>query len=211
MIPVRTQRTQSIDSTLVADLELVERVVGGDKSAFEVLYARYAPAVWRRLKRLAFSREDAQDLLQQTFLEAYRAIARYRPEGSLESWLHGIAFHVAANHIKARRRKWWQLLAPQHTNADGDQAPMIERSPSQRPSPEEQAENRELVAQMVQLLEAMPLKKRVAFCLYQFEGLALADIGQLVNASAQTVWARVESVRKELHEKLGYGDPSDSS
>lgn len=186
-----------------SDQDLVARVLDGDGRAFEPLYRRHATVVGRRLHRIVYRADEAADLLQLTFLEAFRSLHRWRPDASFESWLHGIAFRLVGNHIKARRRKWWQLFSPAESGQDA--------APSDS-DPENQAESREQVAHMYAVLDQLPVKKRVAFCMYEFEGLDLAEIGTLMGVSAQTVWARVESARQELKARLGYSaEPDDAT
>lgn len=169
------------------DYALVMRALDGEPRAFELLYHRHAPTIGRRLRHMVHQKEDADDLLQATFYEAHRSLARFRADASFESWLHAIAFRLVGNHIKARRRKWWQVLAPEPVDT------VLAGSDL-----ENQVDSRQQVARLYALLDSLPPDKRIAFCLYEFEGLELAEIGKLMGTSAQTIWARVESARKAL-------------
>lgn len=182
-----------------SDFALVTRALDGDPRAFELLYRRHAPTIGRRLRHLVREQEDADDLLQATFYEAHRGLARFRADASFESWLHGIAFRLVGNHIKARRRKWWQVLS--HAPADDTEAASTDL--------ERQADHRQQISRLYAALDTLPTDKRTAFCLYEFEGLELAEIGQLMGTSPQTIWARVESARKALVVRLGVpaGEP----
>ena len=177
----------------ISDYQLAVRVLEGDPRGFELLYQRHAPIIGRRLRRLVRQREDADDLLQAVFYEAHRSLARFRPEASFEGWLHAIAFRLVGNHIKASRRKWWQVFSPDAADEIGT---------AQAPDLAAQAESRQQISRLYAVLDTLPPQKRIAFCLHELEGVELAEIGRLMGTSAQTIWARVESVRKELLKHL---------
>ena len=172
-----------------SDFQLVTRAREGDPTAFTLLYRRHAPAISRRLRRLVYQTEDADELLQATFYEAHKRLSRYRADASFEGWLNAIAFGLVGNHIKARRRKWWQVFSGAETEVD--QAP-------QAPDAEAKLASRQQISKLYALLDTLPADKRIAFCMHELEGLELAEIGRLMGTSAQTIWARVESVRKTL-------------
>jgi RNA polymerase sigma-70 factor (ECF subfamily) len=160
------------------------------------LYERHAPALSRRLLRLLGRPDEVGDVMQVTFLELHRALARYQPDRSFGAWLHGFAFFVAARHLKARRRRWWLR------HADEGQ---IDAAPDSTTSPEEQADQRALVRAVYAVLDTLPAKKRVAFTMHVFEGMSLTEIGEITGDSPQTIRARVESARAKIHKSLRSG------
>lgn len=188
-----------------SDFALATRSLDGDRRAFEALYRRHAPALARRLHRILYRSDEAQDVLQSTFTAAWKNLSRFRADASFEGWLNAIAYGVIGNHLKAKRRHWWQKLA---SRSDDDESEPLSRAPDVRDD-SARPESREMLEQMYKLLDEMPVKKRVAFTLYEFEGLELKEIGSMVGASVATVWARVESARRELKEKLGLEGEAD--
>lgn len=184
------------------DAELVSRALGGDTHAFSLLYRRHAPMVGRRLQRIVGRPEDAKDLLQMTFIEAHRVLARYEPERSFASWLHGIAFNVTGRYLRARRRKWWLSF--------GSAAQEREPASALSRSAETTLGERQQAREIFDVLATMRPDKCIAFACYELEQLNITEIGALVGASPQTVWARIQSARKEVRRKLHLDEPSES-
>ncbi len=180
-----------------SDYELVTRALKNDPRAFDLLYLRYAPAIGRRLRRLVFQDEDAEDLMQATFFEAHNGLARFRADASFEGWLYAIAFRLVGNYIKASKRKWWHISTP---------GPTVDDTAVGGTAVDDQAASRQRISKLYRLLDELTPPKRIAFVLHEFEGLDLTEIGRLMGATPQTTWARVESARKTLREKLGDDD-----
>jgi RNA polymerase sigma-70 factor, ECF subfamily len=143
--------------------------------------------VYARLTQLVGPTGDREDLLQQVFLELYRALPRFRADSSIGTFIHGIAVHVAIDHLRRRRRR------PQDfTAAELDE--LIDGSPS----PEERARRQGELGQMLALLERIKPDKRIAFALVAIAGLSLDEAAALVDASADVVKQRVLRARREL-------------
>lgn len=187
------------DPSAATEWALVRRSVDGDERAFGELYARYAPALSRRLLRLLGRPDEVSDVMQITFLELHRALERYDADRPFGAWLNGFAFFVAARHLKARRRRWWQRLG-------SDQE--LAAAPAGGQNPEEQAGQRALVRAVYAVLDTLPAKKRVAFTMHVFEGMSLTEIGELTGDSPQTIRARVESARDAVQKLLRKGGRS---
>jgi RNA polymerase sigma-70 factor, ECF subfamily len=189
---VETEEEQGIDA--LSDQELVRRVRGGDASAFRMLYERHSPKAARRLRAILFDQQDVEDVLQSTFLEAHRALDRFRPDGSFSTWLHGISYNVVFRYLRTRRRRRW------HTHAR--LADVDHQLRTADATPDSQAVGERLALEIQGVLERQSVDKRVAFALFEFEGLGLREIGELVGASPQTVRARVESARLAIKKHL---------
>jgi RNA polymerase sigma-70 factor (ECF subfamily) len=173
------------------DQALVARVLDGDDSAFAELYHRHQPVLSRRVYRVLGHLPDVEDVLQVTFVEAYRSLPRYQPDRPFAPWLSGIAFRQVASHLRRARRRAWLRF--------GEEADPIDRSVV---SSEERAIQRQLLALLYQALDSLPAKKRIAFSLHALEGLGFTEIGEMVGASPQTVRARVLSARKKILERF---------
>ncbi len=176
------------------DAELVAAALAGDTHAFTFLYRRHAPVVGRRLRYIVGNSEDARDLLQMTFVEVHRCLARYQPDRPFGAWLHGIAFHVTGRYLKARRRKWWLSF--------GEATPERSRPSDLASSTETRVSQRQEVAEVFAVLNEMGADKRIAFVLREFEQLDLSEVASLTQVTRQTAWARIESARRELRSKL---------
>lgn len=172
-----------------SDQDLVARVLAGDRQAFAALYSRHQAVIARRLRRVLRHLHDVEDVLQVTFVEAYKCLDRYEPDRPFVLWVQGIAFRQAANHLRRSRRWWWLRLAREDEDLD---------VASNEASSEEQAIERELLAYLYRSINKLPAKKRVAFTLHVLEGLGFTEIGDIVDESPQTIRARVHSARDAI-------------
>jgi RNA polymerase sigma-70 factor (ECF subfamily) len=169
------------------DHALATAARAGDHAAYTALYQRYAGRVYARLTQLVGPTRDREDLLQQAFLELYRALPRFRSESSIGTFIYGIAVHVAIDYLRRRRRR------PQDfTAAELDE--MIDGSPT----PEDRARRRDELGQVLGLLERIKPDKRVAFALVAIGGLSLDEAALHVGTSADVVKQRVLRARREL-------------
>lgn len=173
--------------------ELVARWRNGDLAAFDALYHTHAPMLARRLRRVVGNVADTEDLLQQTFITAHKTLARFRSDAPLGPWLAGISFHLVGNYLRAKKRR-----RRRETGREEQALPNHEASGDA----ERQHVNRDLAHELYQKLQQLPDDKRLAFTLHHIEGLGVTEIGKLVGASPQTVWARIESARLRLEEML---------
>lgn len=159
-----------------------------DRQAFDALYRRHAQRVYARLTRLIGPSLEREDLMQQIFLELYRALPSYRGEGSFASFVHGITVRVGYDYLRQRARKRSVPLS------DDDLAALI----AVGGSPEAQARERELLARAFRLLDALKPKKRIAFVLHVVEGMSLEEMSRMLDTDARTLGQRVAYARREL-------------
>jgi RNA polymerase sigma-70 factor, ECF subfamily len=194
--PMRDEAASTPAPLAVADPEewLVRRAARGERSAREDLYRRHVDAVWRRLTRLVGPDPEREDLLQQIFLEVFQQLAQFRGDAAFATYLYRVQTNIAFDHLKRRGRRPLPLPAE-----------MLEAFAAREASPEQQAVSRQRLAQIWAALDRMKPKKRIALVLQVVEGLSLEQIGELVEASADTVAKRIEHARKELQAALSRG------
>jgi RNA polymerase sigma-70 factor (ECF subfamily) len=181
-----------------ADLQderrLVAAAAAGDAAAFRELHRRHLPAVHARLTLMIGPGPERDDLIQQIFLDAYRALARFRGDARFATFLNRIAINVACDHLERRRRS-------QSRHATLDEA-QLDRLVAPGASPEARASERQQLAQAFEHLEAIRPKKRIAFVLVAVQGLSLDEAADLLDASAETVKQRVLHARKEITARM---------
>ena len=170
------------------DRELIDRATRGDRNAFTELYRRHVDAVYRRLSHLVGPDPEREDLLQQVFLDVFRAIASFRGEAAFSTWLYRIIVNVAYEHLRRRGRRAPSPLAVEDLELVA--APGL--------SPEAAARQQQQVALVLRLLVRLKPQKRIAFILRVVEGLSLEEIGEIVGASAPAVGQRVKHAQREL-------------
>lgn len=169
------------------DDALIAAARNGDHAAYTALYERYADRVYARLTQLVGPTSDREDLLQQVFLELYRALPRFRAESSIGTFIHGIAVHVALDHLRRRGRR------PQHfTPVELDE--LIDGSPT----PEECARRRDELGRVLALLDRIKPAKRIAFALVAIAGLSLDEAAELIATTPDAIKQRVLRARREL-------------
>jgi len=176
------------------DRALVEAAATGDAAAFRELYRRHLPTVHARLTLMVGPGPEREDLIQQIFLDAYRALARFRGDARFGTFLHRIAINVACDHLEARRRSGAR-------DAPLDEA-HLDRLVAPGASPESRASQRQDLAQAFAHLEAIRPKKRIAFVLVAVQGLSLDEAAELLDASTETVKQRVLHARKEITARI---------
>lgn len=163
----------------LSDEQLMQAYIAGDRRAFEEMFTRYAPRITRLMRRDVGS-ADADDLVQQTFLQLHRARRDFRPEARVRPWLYTIAFNLKRQYFRRRGRK------PESS---------LEADPIQDAS-QRGPEAAIYAAQLRRALNALPEPQREAIVLHWFEGLTYPEV-------AQVVGAKVNAVRVRAHR--GYG------
>ena len=179
------------------DDAIIAAIRAGDLDGFAELYRRHADQLFALFTRLVGPGSEREDLIQETFVEAYRALPSFRGEAAFATFLHRIAVRVGCDFL-ARRTRGARMLT--------DEKALDELAASQcspQASPEASAESRLELARAFRLLASLSAKRRAAFVLVAIEGLSLAEAGEALGIDEQAVKQRVLSARKELLAKLG--------
>jgi RNA polymerase sigma-70 factor, ECF subfamily len=180
-----------------SDAEAVARARSGDTEAFRVLVERYSPLVHRVAHRLTGSEHDADDVVQETFLRAYRRLDLFEDRAQFGSWLYRIAANCAYDVLRGRRRDERRFeVSDDDTPADQD------RFPSEDPSPERLAFGAEVRRRMEAALTRLSPAERSAFVLRHFEGFSIEEIGRTLDldtsATKHSIFRAVQKVRRAL-------------
>lgn len=173
---------------------LVEAAGRGDREAFTELYRRHLDSVYARLTRVIGPVPERDDLVQQIFLDVYRALPRFRGEAAFSTFLHRIVLNVACEHLERRRRG--------RGRNEPLEAQQLETLIAPGTSPEERARQRQELARLFALLEGLSPKRRAAFVLVAIEGMPLDDAAALLDAKAPAIKQRVLEARRELAREL---------
>ncbi len=168
----------------------VARARAGDEGAFRVLVERHAHAVFRLAFRLTGNEHDAEDVVQEAFLKAYRQIGQFEERSQFGSWLHRIAANCAYDLLRSRQRRSEDPIA----GADGDDPLAL---PAPAPSPERLAASREIDERVARALRRLSAQERAAFLLRHREGFSLREIGAVLGCDTDAVKQSVcRAVRK---------------
>jgi RNA polymerase sigma-70 factor (ECF subfamily) len=184
------------------DEELVDRAVGGDRQAFEELVIRYQDRVYNLLFRLTGSSADAEDLAQETFLKAYRALASFRRGSKFYTWLFRIAVNAgySLGRKQANRQRIEGLSLDATANADQGDDPTTWRDRMAGPTadPSEELEQRQLRERIQEGVTKLDEDFRAVILLREMEGLDYASISEALDISYAAVRSRLYRARSEL-------------
>jgi RNA polymerase sigma-70 factor (ECF subfamily) len=166
----------------------------GDGDAFRVLVEAHARRAFSLAFRLTGSAQDAEDVVQESFIRAYRRLPSFESRANFGTWLHRIVVNCAIDSIRARH--------PQATDADGDVAEAIEIMPSDTPSPERLARSAEVRRHLAASMEKLTALERLAFVLRHDEGRSIDEIGRTLgireSAAKHAVFRAVRKLRASL-------------
>jgi RNA polymerase sigma-70 factor (ECF subfamily) len=178
-----------------SDAGVVAQVCAGDSGAFRVLVERHSRPVFRLAYRLTGNQEDAEDVVQETFLRAYRRLERFESRSGFGTWIHRIAVNCAMDLLRQRPRH--QTAAPLD-NFDGAADVPDEGAAG----PERLAESAQIRAKLNRVLDELTPAERTAFMLRHFEGRSLAEIGRVLglrtSATKHSIFRAVQKMRRAL-------------
>ncbi len=181
------------------DQQLVERAQRGDKHAFELLVIKYQRKLTRLLSRFIRDASEVEDVTQEAFIKAYRALPSFRGDSAFYTWLYRIGINTAKNYLVAMRRR-----APTVTGVDSEEAEGIEEGEQLRDlnTPENQLMTRQIAETVDQSLQELPEELRTAITLREIDGLSYEEIAQVMNCPIGTVRSRIFRAREAIAARL---------
>jgi len=181
------------------DQQLVERAQRGDKKAFELLVVKYQRKLARLLSRFVRDASEVEDVTQEAFIKAYRALPSFRGDSAFYTWLYRIGINTAKNYLVSLGRR-----APTVTGVDSEDAEGIEEGDQLRDlnTPESQMMTRQLGETVNQALQELPEELRTAITLREIDGMSYEEIAQIMNCPIGTVRSRIFRAREAIAERL---------
>jgi RNA polymerase sigma-70 factor (ECF subfamily) len=188
---VRTERE--------CDQLLVERVQSGDKRAFDVLVSKYQRRLMRLVSRLVHDPAEAEDVVQETFIKAYRALRHFRGDSAFYTWLYRIGINTAKNYLVTLGRR-----TPTSTDTDAEQAETFDDGDNLRDinTPESMLASKQIAETVNAAMDLLPLELRTAIVLREIEGLSYEEISEIMACPIGTVRSRIFRAREVIAEKL---------
>ena len=180
------------------DLAIVKRVQAGDDAAFNLLVRKYQHKVLNLVARYVYDSGDVEDVAQEVFVKAYRAIGGFRGDSAFYTWLYRIAINTAKNHLVAQSRR------PPQTDVDAQDAEMIEAGRNLREveTPESSLLSRELAQRITSAVRDLPEELRTAITLREMEGLSYEEIATVMDCPIGTVRSRIFRAREAIDQQL---------
>jgi RNA polymerase sigma-70 factor (ECF subfamily) len=181
------------------DQRLVERAQRGDKQAFELLVAKYQRKLARLLSRFIRDPAEVEDVAQEAFIKAYRALPSFRGESAFYTWLYRIGINTAKNYLVAMGRR-----APTTTEFDSEDAENFEDGEQLRDAntPENELMSKQIAKTVNETMEALPDELRTAIVLREIDGLSYEEIATVMNCPIGTVRSRIFRARETIAERL---------
>ncbi len=181
------------------DQLLVERVQRGDKKAFELLVIKYQRKLMRLVSRLVRDQAEAEDVVQEAFIKAYRALPQFRGESAFYTWLYRIGINTAKNYLVTQGRR-----APTSTETNAEEAETFDDAEQLRDinTPESMLATKQIAATVNLAMESLPEELRVAISLREIEGLSYDEIAEAMGCPIGTVRSRIFRAREAIAEKL---------
>jgi len=181
------------------DQQLVERVQHGDKHAFDLLVTKYQRKLGRLISRFVRDPGDAQDVTQDAFIKAYRALPGFRGESAFYTWLYRIGINTAKNHLLSNKRR-----PPTSTYFDAEDSESFEEASllQEISTPENELMSKQVVEVVQASLQQLPEDLRSALTLREIEGLSYEEIASVMNCPVGTVRSRIFRAREAVAENL---------
>ena len=180
------------------DQELVRRVQKGDKRAFDLLYSRYQHKIAGLVSRFIRDAHEVEDVTQEAFIKAYRALPRFRGDSAFYTWLYRIAINTSKNYLVSRNRR------PPATDIDAEDAEFMDGADGLRQveNPQNELARDELARVIDQAIADLPSDLRAAVSLREFESLSYEQIAEVMDCPVGTVRSRIFRAREAIDQKI---------
>lgn len=198
-----TKRAASMSDREI-DQQLVVKAQAGDKRAFELLVIKYQRKVERLLSRIMRDQSEIEDVTQEAFIKAYRALGNFRGDSAFYTWLYRIAVNTAKNYLISQGRR-----APTSTGYDPEEAENFEDAMGLRDvaTPDAELMSKQIGQIVTRTINALPDELRTAITLREIEGLSYEEIAEIMDCPIGTVRSRIfrarEAVATQLRPQLG--------
>lgn len=180
------------------DQQLVERVQRGDKRAFDLLVIKYQHKVLAVISRFVRDHAEAQDVAQEAFIKAYRALPNFRGESAFYTWIYRIAINTAKNYLVARNRR------PPTTDVEIDDAEFFDGNSGMHEmnTPEHNILTDELQKVIESAFADLPVDLRTAVTLRELDGLSYEEIAEVMECPVGTVRSRIFRAREAIDKRI---------
>jgi RNA polymerase sigma-70 factor, ECF subfamily len=195
--PVSPIEVRAIDS----DAPLVERAVAGDHKAFELLVIKYQRRIQRLIGRMVRDVDLVEDIAQETFIRAYRALAQFRGDAQFYTWLYRIAVNTAKKSLMDLKRNP-TVSENSFKSDDDDETSPLENELTSSETPDAVLASKEIAQIINTALEALPEELRQAITLREIEGLSYEEISEAMNCPIGTVRSRIFRAREAISLKV---------
>ncbi len=190
-----------VDKSKDTDADLVARTVAGDKKAFELLVIKYERRIQRLIGRMVRDVDLVEDIAQETFIRAYRALAQFRGDAQFYTWLYRIAVNTAKKALMELKRD--PTISENSFKSGGDdETSPFENELTTSETPEAILASKEIAEMVNAAMAALPDELRQAITLREIEGLSYEEISEMMNCPIGTVRSRIFRAREAISQKV---------
>ena len=184
-----------------SDLLLVERSVAGDQKAFELLVIKYQRRIQRLIGRMVRDVDLVEDIAQETFIRAYRALAQFRGDAQFYTWLYRIAVNTAKKALMDMKRDP-TVSENSFKSSDDDETSVLENELTSSETPDAVLASKEIVQMVNSAMEDLPEELRQAITLREIEGLTYEEISEAMSCPIGTVRSRIFRAREAISQRI---------
>ena len=177
------------------DQELVERAQQGDTKAFEMLVVKYNRRLGRLLSRFIKDEHEVNDVVQESFIKAYRALPNFRGDSAFYTWLYRISINTAKNFLANNNKR--PIMASEITNGDGEVMDVVEQV-ADNLTPEAELMNKQILQTVESAVAKLPEDLRGAITLREMDGLSYEEIAEVMQCPIGTVRSRIFRAREVI-------------
>jgi len=188
----------SVKLARVKDDEIIRLILKGDSNYFRLLVDRYQNMVFRTCVGFIHNKDEAEDLTQEIFIQAYLSLKKFRQEASFSTWLYRIAVNASLNRIKRQVRTW----PGYHQGENEDERTLI--SVADNDDPEKMLIQQEHKRWVQKALDSLPENQRVAIVLSKYDDLSQREIAEIMDTSEGAVEALLQRAKAGLRKKLSH-------
>jgi len=184
-----------------SDALAVERTLAGERDAFRVLVERHSQQLFRLAYRMTGNEQDAEEVVQEAFLRAYRNLGQFGSRANFGTWAYRIAANYAIDRMRQKKKEDSRRSTPSALSEETEQDP-LDLVPDERPNPDRLTVNNELRKKMQEALKNLSYSERTAFVMRHWEGCAIEEIAAVLksttSAAKNTVFRSVQKLRRAL-------------
>jgi RNA polymerase sigma-70 factor, ECF subfamily len=200
--PIRCRHERAMNEQGDADALLVERAKRGEVSAFEMLVVKYQRRIERLIGRMVRDTDLVQDIAQETFIRAYRALPQFRGDSAFYTWLYRIAVNTAKKALVEKKRDPVVFEGALVSTEEGEEPSRVESVLTDGETPETVLAGRQVAATVNAAIDALSEDLRQAIVLREIEGLSYEEIADVMNCPIGTVRSRIFRAREAIAVKL---------
>jgi len=180
------------------DLEIVRRVQRGDKSAFDLLVIKYQHKLAQLVLPYVHDKDDVLDVVQDSFIKAYKALPRFRGDSAFYTWLYRIAINTSKNYLTAQSRR------PPRSDVDANEAEFYDygQAMHDNTTPEAELAQQQIKDSIDRVIASLPEELKTAISLREFEGMSYDEIAGIMDCPVGTVRSRIFRAREVIDKEV---------